>query len=93
MCSAGDRDVAELADDVIAVPDVPEYLQPLVVSVPLQLLAYEIALLRGCDVPGCMPSLDDPIRSVGHQATSNNEVAVRGDHLPAWFTIPLAPVL
>jgi hypothetical protein len=40
-----------------------------------------------------MPSLVDPIRSVGHQATSNNEVAVRGDHLPAWFTIPLAPVL
>ncbi|CAN5367540.1 glutamine--fructose-6-phosphate transaminase (isomerizing) [soil metagenome] len=50
VCSEGDRDVAALADDVISVPDVPEYLQPLVVSVPLQLLAYEIALLRGCDV-------------------------------------------
>jgi len=50
VCSEGDREVAKLADDVIAVPDVPEYLQPLVVSIPLQLLAYEIAVLRGCDV-------------------------------------------
>ena len=38
------------ADDVIYVPEVPEYLQPLVAVVPLQLLAYHIALLRGCDV-------------------------------------------
>jgi glucosamine--fructose-6-phosphate aminotransferase (isomerizing) len=45
-----DQEVAERADDVIWVPPVPEYLQPLVVVVPLQLLAYEIALLRGCDV-------------------------------------------
>ncbi len=46
----GDEEVAERADDVIFVPDVPEYLQPLVSVVPLQLLAYHIALLRGCDV-------------------------------------------
>ncbi len=32
------------------IPDVPEYLQPLVAVVPLQLLAYHVALLRGCDV-------------------------------------------
>src|SRR5439155_1245508 len=50
VCSEGDREVAALADDVIAVPDVAEHLQPLVVSIPLQLLGYEIALLRGCDV-------------------------------------------
>ena len=31
-------------------PDVPEYLQPLVTAVPLQLLAYHVAVLRGCDV-------------------------------------------
>jgi glucosamine--fructose-6-phosphate aminotransferase (isomerizing) len=42
--------VLERADDVIFVPEVPEYLQPLVTAVPLQLLAYHIALLRGCDV-------------------------------------------
>jgi glucosamine--fructose-6-phosphate aminotransferase (isomerizing) len=42
--------VAERADEVIFVPEVPDYLQPLVAVVPLQLLAYHIALLRGCDV-------------------------------------------
>ena len=46
----GDEKVAELADDVVFVPDVEEYLQPLVTSVPLQLLAYHIALHRECNV-------------------------------------------
>jgi glucosamine--fructose-6-phosphate aminotransferase (isomerizing) len=46
----GDEEVAARADDVIYVPDVPEHLQPLVAVVPLQLLAYHIALMRGCDV-------------------------------------------
>jgi glucosamine--fructose-6-phosphate aminotransferase (isomerizing) len=42
--------VTQRADEVIFVPQVPEYLQALVTVVPLQLLAYQIALLRGCDV-------------------------------------------
>ncbi|MFK7818544.1 MAG: glutamine--fructose-6-phosphate transaminase (isomerizing) [Planctomycetaceae bacterium] len=46
----GDTKIAKLADDVIYVPDVEEYLQPLVTSVPLQLLSYHIALHRGCNV-------------------------------------------
>jgi glucosamine--fructose-6-phosphate aminotransferase (isomerizing) len=46
----GDEETAARADEVIYVPEVPEYLQPLVTVVPLQLLAYHIALLRGCDV-------------------------------------------
>ena len=46
----GDDQVARLADDVIYVPDVEEYLQPLVTSIPLQFLAYHVALLRGCNV-------------------------------------------
>jgi glutamine---fructose-6-phosphate transaminase (isomerizing) len=50
VTSEGDEDVAALADEVIYVPQAPEYLQPLVTVVPLQLLAYHIALLRGCDV-------------------------------------------
>jgi glucosamine--fructose-6-phosphate aminotransferase (isomerizing) len=50
VCSPGDAEVAEVADDVVEVPEVPEYLQPVVAAIPLQLLAYEIALLRGCDV-------------------------------------------
>jgi glucosamine--fructose-6-phosphate aminotransferase (isomerizing) len=49
---AGEDDdrIARVADDVIYVPSVGEYLQPLVTVVPLQLLAYEIALLRDCNV-------------------------------------------
>jgi glucosamine--fructose-6-phosphate aminotransferase (isomerizing) len=50
VAGEGDAEVAAVADDVIEVPDVPEYLQPIVVAIPLQLLAYEIALLCGCDV-------------------------------------------
>jgi glucosamine--fructose-6-phosphate aminotransferase (isomerizing) len=46
----GDEEVAARADEVIFVPEVPDYLQPLVAVVPLQLLAYHIAVLRGCDV-------------------------------------------
>ena len=46
----GDREAAALADDVIEVPTIDETLQPIVSIVPLQLLAYHIALLRGCDV-------------------------------------------
>jgi glucosamine--fructose-6-phosphate aminotransferase (isomerizing) len=46
----GDDEAAERADDVIFIPQTADYLQPLVAVVPLQLLAYHIALLRGCDV-------------------------------------------
>jgi glucosamine 6-phosphate synthetase-like amidotransferase/phosphosugar isomerase protein len=50
IATEGDDRVAARADEVISVPDVPDYLQPLVTVVPLQLLAYHIALLRDCDV-------------------------------------------
>jgi len=50
IATEGDEEVCTRADDVIYVPDVPEYLQPIVSSIPLQLLAYHIAVLRGCDV-------------------------------------------
>ena len=42
--------VNRLADDVIEVPAVADYLQPIVSVIPLQLLAYHIAVARGCDV-------------------------------------------
>ena len=45
-----DKEVTNLADDVIEVPSVADFLQPIVASVPLQLLAYHIAVVRGCDV-------------------------------------------
>jgi glucosamine--fructose-6-phosphate aminotransferase (isomerizing) len=50
VASEGDVEVAQHADEVIYMPEVPEYLQPLVAVVPLQMLAYHIAVLRGCDV-------------------------------------------
>jgi glutamine---fructose-6-phosphate transaminase (isomerizing) len=50
VASEQDEEVAARADDIIYVPDVPEYLQPLVAVIPLQFLAYHAALLRGCDV-------------------------------------------
>ncbi len=46
----GDEEVAARANEVIYVPEAPEYLQPILTAIPLQLLAYHIALLRGCDV-------------------------------------------
>ena len=54
IASEGDPRAADYvsarADEVIFVPDVPEYLQPVVTAIPLQLFAYHMALLRGCDV-------------------------------------------
>jgi glucosamine--fructose-6-phosphate aminotransferase (isomerizing) len=46
----GDTAAAELADDLIEVPSVAEFLQPIVSIIPLQLLAYHVAVIRGCDV-------------------------------------------
>src|SRR5690606_35118263 len=50
VVSEGDDHASELADDVIVVPAVADFVQPIVTAVPLQLLAYHIAVLRGCDV-------------------------------------------
>ncbi len=50
VASEEDDFIHAKADDVITVPAAPEYLQPLVAAIPLQLLAYHIALLRGCDI-------------------------------------------
>ena len=50
IAGEGDTQVKELADDVIHIPEVEEFLQPIVTMIPLQLLAYHIAVLRGCDV-------------------------------------------
>lgn len=50
VASEGDREIAEYAEHVVSVPRVPELLAPVVVTPPLQLLAYHVAKLRGCDV-------------------------------------------
>ncbi len=46
----GDAEAAHLADDIIEIPAVEEVLQPIVTVIPLQLLAYHIAVARGCDI-------------------------------------------
>lgn len=46
----GDTELAKRADHVLYVPPTLEVLEPLLTVVPLQLLAYHIALCRGCDV-------------------------------------------
>ncbi len=50
IAAADDQRIAKVADDVIYIPAAPEFLQPIVSIIPLQLLAYHIAVLRGCDV-------------------------------------------
>lgn len=50
IVTKGDQDVARLADYVIEVPLVHEALLPMITVVPLQLLAYYMAVIRGCDV-------------------------------------------
>jgi glutamine---fructose-6-phosphate transaminase (isomerizing) len=46
----GDTQIRALADHIIEVPETAEILSPLVTIVPLQLLAYHIAIMRGCNV-------------------------------------------
>ncbi|MEA2568647.1 MAG: hypothetical protein QOI24_648 [Acidobacteriota bacterium] len=50
ICDEGDDAMKEFADDVIEVPSTIEALQPILTVIPTQLLAYYIALRRGCDV-------------------------------------------
>ncbi len=50
IATEGDRAIEELADVCFCIPPAPEYLNPMLVALPLQLLAYHIAVRRGCDV-------------------------------------------
>ncbi len=50
IATEGDEEIKESADHVIYIPHAPEVLAPLLEIVPLQLLAYHIAVRRGCDV-------------------------------------------
>ena len=50
LATEGNRDLASKADDVLYVPATDDALTPILLIVPLQLLAYHIALKRGCDV-------------------------------------------
>jgi glucosamine--fructose-6-phosphate aminotransferase (isomerizing) len=50
VANEGDDVIASKADRVLWVPRAPALLQPVVNVIPLQLLAYHVAVLRGCDV-------------------------------------------
>ncbi len=50
VVSENDRTVREMADHVITFPETDECLYPILTSIPLQLLAYHIAVIKGCDV-------------------------------------------
>ena len=50
LATEGDEEIKEAADYVLYVPAAPEELSPILEIVPLQLLAYHIAVRRGCDV-------------------------------------------
>ena len=50
LATEGDEDIKDAADHVIYIPPAPDNLSPILEIVPLQLLAYHIAVRRGCDV-------------------------------------------
>ena len=50
IVTKGDTQVKELADHVIEIPETSDALSPLITTIPLQLLSYHIAVLRGCNV-------------------------------------------
>ena len=50
LVTEGDKEISRLADDVIELPHVSECLEPLITTIPLQLLAYHIAVCKGKDV-------------------------------------------
>jgi glucosamine--fructose-6-phosphate aminotransferase (isomerizing) len=50
VASEGDDEIGEKADAVIPIPDLGEYLTTILATVPLQLLAYHVAVLKGTDV-------------------------------------------
>jgi len=50
VVTKGDTTVREIADHVIEIPETEEALTPLLTTIPLQLLSYHIAVMRGCNV-------------------------------------------
>ncbi len=50
IVTEGDQTVKALADHIIEVPETEEMLVPLIATIPLQLLSYHIAVMRGCNV-------------------------------------------
>ena len=50
VATKGDSEAAALSDDAIEIPAASEVINPFLVSLPMQLIAYHIGVRRGCDV-------------------------------------------
>jgi glutamine---fructose-6-phosphate transaminase (isomerizing) len=50
IATEGDHEIARLADYTIYIPDADPFINPILSTIPLQLFAYHVAVLRGCDV-------------------------------------------
>lgn len=50
VVTKGDTTIAEIADHILEIPEVPDIISPIIVSIPLQLLAYHVAIKKGCNV-------------------------------------------
>lgn len=50
ICTEGDTDVANKAESVLYLPECSEWIAPILLSIPLQLLAYHVSVLKGNDV-------------------------------------------
>jgi glucosamine--fructose-6-phosphate aminotransferase (isomerizing) len=50
LATEGNEDIKQIADDVIYVPKTLEMLSPILTVIPMQLFAYHVGVLRGCDV-------------------------------------------
>lgn len=50
VVTKGDTTIADIADHILEIPEVPDIISPIIVSIPLQLLAYHVAIKKGCNV-------------------------------------------
>jgi len=50
IVTQGDKKVPAMADYSMEIPEVSDFLEPLLTTIPLQLLSYHIAVMRGCNV-------------------------------------------
>jgi glucosamine--fructose-6-phosphate aminotransferase (isomerizing) len=50
VVTEGDEGIPRIADHIIEIPAVPELMEPIAATIPMQLLSYYVAVQRGCDV-------------------------------------------
>jgi glucosamine--fructose-6-phosphate aminotransferase (isomerizing) len=50
ITTEGNEEVVQMADHVIFIPETLDFLYPVLSIIPLQLIAYQVAVLRGCNV-------------------------------------------